>query len=298
LKRTKSSLESPRLFAGVKPLLDSADVNVINFEGVATNAFVPHTSKSFLLKMPLSVPAMLSHVGVDVALLANNHAMDFGFQGLYDTVTTLREAGMAVGGAGADLAEALKPVILGAGGRSVCLLAFSRTLPESFWATETSPGTAYVDFDETARHIERCKDAGHFTIANFHWGQELKFQPKKYQRDLARVAIRAGADTVIGHHPHVLQSVEIYRGRPIFYSLGNFHFGSMPVGRPQQGMAVGIRFPRDTGPLVYRLVPMQVTNEVINHVPRLFKDGEADPLEGMVPLGPCEKTGTHYECRF
>src|SRR5690606_24423252 len=148
---TKSKATDPKVFSQIKPLLQTAEVNIVNFEGVASYSFIPHEYKRFLLKMPTSVPSMLKNASVHVATLANNHAMDFGYLGLFETIVSLEDAGIETLGAGANLEEAVQPKIIVSGGRSICLLAFSRTLPESFWAKKDKAGTAYVDFTATGK---------------------------------------------------------------------------------------------------------------------------------------------------
>src|SRR5690606_25389178 len=110
-----------------------------------------------------------------------------GYLGLFETKVSLEDAGIETLGAGANLEEAVQPKIIVSGGRSICLLAFSRTLPESFWAKKDRAGTAYVDFTATGKMIRSCAEAGHFTIPIYHWGQELASQPKEYQQTLARL---------------------------------------------------------------------------------------------------------------
>ena len=297
VKATASTPSDPKLFAAMQPLLSSAEVNVINFEGVASYSFIPYEYKRFLLKMPLSVPAIMRSANIHVATLANNHAMDYGYLGLFETTVTLNDAGIETLGAGVNLAEAVRPKIIVSGGRSICLLAFSRSLPETFWAKENKSGTASVDFTTTGEMIRDCVADGHFTIPIYHWGQELATRPKDYQKTLARLSIREGAGAVIGHHPHVLQSIEWYEGKPIFYSLGNFAFGSVPLGKKQNGMAVRLRFTEKKP--TFDIVPLNVNNDDVRYVPRPLAPNEEDPVSDvMLPGLPCkkDKTKSYWTC--
>ncbi len=295
LAQTQTTAANPVVFSGVKGLLQSAMHNVVNLEGPVTTAFVPPELKQFLLRMPFELPPILRLAGIDVATLANNHAMDYGYQGVFDTQVALTSAGISYTGAGRNRKEASRPVIVSASGRSYCILAFSRTLPQSFWAGQTTPGTASATMDELERDVGACADSNLYTIVTFHWGQELSNQIMPYQRELARRAIDAGARLVIGHHPHKLQDVEIYKEQPIFYSLGNFAFGSLPDGAGQEGMAV--RLSRG----LLELVPLAVHNGRVKFKPRPLVDGEPDPIGPHLPaIHPCrwQKDDRLWSCPF
>lgn len=289
LEQTATTAEDPRVFAAVRHLMANTAHNVVNFEGVATSAFVPLELKRFLLKMPLSVGPILKAAGVTAVTLANNHSMDYGYQGLFDTLSVLREADIAATGAGRNAAEASRPLLLAAAGRLICLQAYSRTLPESFWARATEPGTAHADLAGLRRDVQACAAFAHFTVVSFHWGAEMTSKAADYQRELAKAAVAAGADLVVGHHPHVLQEIEIISGKPVFYSLGNFAFGTLPAGKQQEGMAVRVTLPRaSVARPQYELVPLQVRNSLVRFQPRPLQKGESDPIEAMLPdKHPC-----------
>ena len=298
MKATDSMGGKPRMFESITGLMDSARANVVNFEGVSSYSFIPYEYKRFLLKMPTSVPKLLRNANIHVASLANNHAMDYGFLGLFETIVGLNNAGIATLGAGKTLDEAKAPHIFAVGEYTVCLIAFSRTLPTSFWAKKNKSGTAFVDYDETEKLVKDCVADGHVTIPIFHWGAELSSTPKQYQKDLARLSIKAGAATVIGHHPHVLQSIEWYQGKPIFYSLGNFTFGSIPLGRKQEGMSVRMRFGKPHHQ--FDIVPINVNNDVVKYKPRLFSQAEEDPVSAvLLPGHRCQKNidPVFWRCR-
>ncbi len=284
IRNTKSSVSQPKLFSGVRELLSTAHANIVNFEGTSSNAFVPYEMKYFLLNMPLEVPAILSKVNIGYATLANNHSMDYGYQSLFDSIYELEEAGLQVTGAGIDQREALRPLIFAAGGRGVCVVSSSKALPESFWAKKHRPGTASVSFTHTAKLVRRCKQSGFYTAVVVHWGAELMPRPKSYQRKLARLVIDNGADVVIGHHPHILQSVEIYKNRLVMYSIGNFAFGTLTKGRIQEGASVRVIMPKSPqNRTIYDIVPLNVNNDEVKFVPRPLVAGEVDPLIKHMP---------------
>jgi len=267
IKATGATPNKPAMFARLDELLASSTINIANFEGVATESFIPAEFKSYLLKMPIDATKMIRRAGIGIVTLANNHAMDFGYLGLFDTMAALDQNAIVHTGAGKTLADAVRPALFSVKGRMVCLLAFSRTLPESFWAGVNTPGTASLAFGETGKTIQRCKDERFFTVASFHWGQELSPHPKKYQRTLAALAIKSGADLVIGHHPHVIQTISFVEGKPVIYSAGNFVFGTLPLGKKQEGLAVRV-YLSESSPPEYGLVELNVDNEDIDFRPK------------------------------
>ena len=281
---TNSSAINPRLFAATAKLLSSAQHNIVNLEGVITDTLLPYEYKRFLLPMPLDSAAILRSAGIDIVTLANNHTMDFGFQGLLSTMVALSNSGLVYAGAGINAAAAAAPVIISLPGQSVCLLAFSRTLPISFWAGKHRAGTAVAAPQSVIDQVSACAKAGFYTVAAFHWGQEERSSPRLYQEELAHLAIDAGANLVIGHHPHRIQPMEVYKGRPILYSLGNFAFGSDPVQTDQGGLAVRLSLPRGSSePIILDLIPLDVNNHVVRFIPRPASRAEVDAFEAYIP---------------
>ena len=198
---------------------------------------------------PATAGAM-RRAGYNVLSLAGNHCLDFGSDALLDTVRHLRDTGIACCGAGGTIEEARRPATLTVNSTRIGFLAYSSILPQGYWAEAARPGCApmrahtvyeQVELDQpgtparihTYSHREDlealCADvraAGRdhdLVVLSMHWG--LHFVPATiaaYQREVAHAAIDAGAHAVLGHHPHILKGIEIYRERPIFYSLGNF----------------------------------------------------------------------------
>jgi poly-gamma-glutamate synthesis protein (capsule biosynthesis protein) len=293
--------------ARVQQELDDASFNVVNFEGVATEAFVPLEPKTFLLKMPLSVADKLRDAHISVVTLANNHSMDYGAQGLHDTLRVLDDAGIAHAGAGTNLNEALQPALVGTAGVTACIVAFSRTFPQSFWAKDDQPGTAFARPPAIQAAVKGCKDKGFYTFAVFHWGKEGDSSPTDYQRTLARVAIDAGADGVIGHHPHVIQDIDVYKGKPIFYSLGNFLFGSLPNGaKKPSGLGVRVVVQSlDLGPPpepTWEIFPLDVNNHRVKFQPRATGDSDAfhPSITRLAASKRClfSTDARRWQCRF
>ena len=204
------------------PLFEGADLVVGNLEGTLTDRGEPLV-KTYAFRTP---PALVGALApFDAVSLANNHSTDFGTAGLQDTLTALDGAGIEAFGAGLDAASAEAPVILEAHGLRVAILGVD-DIGEVIPATETQAGVAFAPVDPSALapRIEAAAREVDFVVLFMHAGTEYDPVPSDRQRALAHAAIDAGADLVIGAHPHVLQPFEEYRDGLIAYSLGNFVF--------------------------------------------------------------------------
>jgi poly-gamma-glutamate synthesis protein (capsule biosynthesis protein) len=162
--------------------------------------------------------------------LANNHALDWGVTGFVEELELLRKDGIHWFGGGHNLQQARKPYVFTARGRRVALLGYNDYPPRSFAATARRAGTAWLVEKDVVSDIRAAKaTAGaELVFVYLHWGEELTDKPTKEQSRLARHLIDAGADAILGSHPHVTQTIEWYGGRPIVYSLGNFVFDYFP----------------------------------------------------------------------
>lgn len=199
-----------------------ADVAMINLEGTLTRATDP-LPKQFNFRADPESIAILKHGGVDIVSLGNNHAMDYKEPGLMETMNILDQAGIHHVGAGRDITEARRPDILEVKGQRIAYLGYYDSDLHS--AGEGVAGTNPSGNERIAEDIRAIRNQVDWIVVNYHWGEELAERPTHWQTDLARFTIDQGADLVVGHHPHVLQGMEVYKGRPIAYSLGNFIFG-------------------------------------------------------------------------
>lgn len=209
-------------------VIDSSDVFMVNQEFPFSDRGTAAADKQYTFRLPPEKVSLFQEMGIDIVTLANNHALDFGTDALLDTCGTLDAAGIYRVGAGANLDEAKKPVIIDIKGKTIGFLGASRVIPVGSWnATSTSPGML-TTYDPTVliEEIKKARETCDFVIVYVHWGIERDEYPQDYQRTMARQYIDAGADMVIGSHPHVLQGMEYYNDKPIVYSLGNFVFGS------------------------------------------------------------------------
>ena len=246
-------------FADLRPLLAEADLLVGNLEApfLADTTGVPRADKTWTFAVPPTAAAALTAAGFDAVGLANNYIFDYGFLGLYEIWEVFDAAGIVYAGMGWNRGEAHRPVIVERAGRRIALLAYSHTFPADFWAGENRPGTAHADSLRLLHDVGRAAAAADLVLVSFHWGAELSEWPKQYQHVFARLAIDAGADLVIGHHPHTLQPFEWYRGRLIAYSLGNFVFGSYTT--TARGALLLVHFSGEV-PVRADLHPLDVNN--------------------------------------
>jgi len=240
-------------FESVRPLFQRSRAGLANLEGpFAAKARKVQRRHSYRVH-PSLAPALLG-AGIDVVTIANNHLLDCGRAGVAETLDTLASARIGVIGGGRDRAAAHLPLIRQVDGRRIGMLGY-------YWnsrcaATATLPGSAMDTFDALDRDIRLLRDRVDRVVITFHWGVPYVREPAAEERAKARFAIDCGADVVIGHHQHIIQPFEIYRGRPIFYGIGNFAFGS--GNSHAEGMLVGIRF-EDTRTRVY-VYPLYVKN--------------------------------------
>jgi poly-gamma-glutamate synthesis protein (capsule biosynthesis protein) len=243
--------ENPReCFARASSLLKSADFAFCQLEtSLAEKGVRLPQARHAVLTKPSVAPAM-AEAGFNVVSFAGNHCLDWGNDAFFETIGHLKSAGMDVVGVGANSREARAPVIRKANGVTIAFLAYSTILPQAYWAEERRPGCApmrahtihepvehdqpgtparihtYAHRDDLAAMIDdirAAKQKADVVAVSQHWG--IHFVPyalADYQPDVAHAAIEAGADMVLGHHAHILKAVEIYKGKPIFYSLCNF----------------------------------------------------------------------------
>ena len=193
-------------FENVKSVFEADDLTIVHFEGTLTDS-TTREDKQFAFKADKSYAEILTDGFVEAANLANNHSKDYGEQSYNDTMDALDEAGITNFGYDRVAIKKVKGIKVGLVGTYVL-----------------ADGLGVKDSME--KNIQDLKDEGaQVIIASFHWGEEKAEYPNDVQVELAHAAIDAGADLVLGHHPHVLQGIEQYKGKNIVYSLGNFCFG-------------------------------------------------------------------------
>lgn len=216
------------LDSGFQKMIDESDIFMANEEFPFSSRGTAAEDKQFTFQLLPKNVSIFQELGIDIVTLANNHTLDFGTEALVDTCDTLDQAGIYHVGAGKNLEEAKQPVVLTAKGKRIGFLGASRVIPVASWnATAAAPGLL-TTYDPTLllEEIRTLKETCDYVVVYVHWGIERNERPEAYQRSLGQQYIDSGADLVIGSHPHVLQGIEYYKGKPIVYSLGNFIFGS------------------------------------------------------------------------
>ena len=209
----------------VDSVFQSSDIVIGNLECPATKIKEP-SFKQFIFRAEPEWLFTLKRHGITHLNLANNHSVDQGRAGLVDTRENVVSAGMIPIGAGRTMEEAARPVLLTSSPRKVYVLASLQLALENFAYLSEKPSVSQEDFDtlvERVRHL-RSSDPDSYIIVTLHWGGEHTLQPVTIQRVRAHQLIDAGADALIGHHTHTLQTIEEYKGKPIYYSIGNFIF--------------------------------------------------------------------------
>ena len=213
-------------FNGVRKELASGDINIANLESPIAEGGLEYSGKKFRFRAEPPVAKAIRAAGFNLVTLANNHSMDFGGEALAETLQHLSDNGIAWIGAGKNLSEARKMVLYTIKGKKIAFLGYSLTQPVEFFAGQNRPGTAPGYEKLVIADIASARSQADYIIVSFHWGKEATGTVQAYQRNAAHKAIEAGADIIIGHHPHILQGIERYENGVIFYSLGNFIFAS------------------------------------------------------------------------
>lgn len=263
-----------RPFTPTRPLLEGADLTVANLEGVLSNEIAPPSDPyTFFFVGSGHFTSGLRYAGIDAVSLANNHSMNFGPRGMSDTLSLLSQAGIVPFGAGMNLAEARRPALFTVKGVTLAFLGYD-AISDDYLATEERAGSAPADPALFAQDIAAARKQADVVIVYFHWGWEYTHNPSPWQQALAHQAVEAGADLVIGSHPHWVQGLERYRGVPILYSLGNFIADQMWSIETRQGLVARFIFRGN------RLVGLQLQAVQIEdyHQPRLLPAAEAEAV--------------------
>jgi hypothetical protein len=213
-----------RSFSAIHTILKTADLVVGNLENplILQGKSIP--GKCTLRGSP-GWAAILKYVGIGLVSLANNHIMDYGPEGLFSTIESLKKAGVSYIGAGMNQQEANAPKFMVLKGIKTAFLARSSVIVRSpYYAHNDTPGAAFFDLHETKEAIKQCRGITDLIIICMHWGIEEYSYPSPEQLNIAKELVEAGADIIIGHHPHVVQGVQRVGKSIVAYSLGNFLF--------------------------------------------------------------------------
>jgi len=219
-----------------------------------------------------------------VATLANNHIMDYGPTGLHDTITALKENNVSYVGAGENIDKASQPLYYKVNNVTIAILSFYDNTIFPFdpttqvqAATDSHPGYAPMDWDLIKKSIATARNNSDLVVVCFHYGVEYSLWHDESQEEVSRKSIDEGADLIIGNHPHVTQEIEMYKGKLIFYSLGNTVFYDLTAGSPNNilveykvtnGTAQAIIHPI----LVYNYAPHIMDDQSANVFLKSIKD--------------------------
>ncbi len=262
-------------FAKIAPELKKGDITLINLEAPLTGRGTEFVDKKYRFRVRPQAVAALKKAGITTVTLANNHSMDYGSQGLLDTLQQLDKAGIGHVGAGENLTAARKVVVYDIRGTKVALLGYSLTLPLEFWAGDKRAGTAPLMEKMVKDDIAAARKQAAIVLVAVHWGEEGKTRLREYQPRLGRVMIDAGADAVIGHHPHILQGIERYKRGIIFYSLGNFAFAHKSR-IADRTLLVRLRFDGDKR--TAELLPVNILHKEVGFQSTLLSGKKGDEL--------------------
>lgn len=214
------------VFRYAKPFFESSDYVSGNFENPVTyKKNYKEAEKNIHLQSNKDAVKVLKDMNFTVLTAANNHAMDYGPQGMRDTVEEFSKQNLELVGAGLTLKEAEQNISYqDVNGIKIATLGFTDVSGKGFAAKRNAPGVLPANPELFIPMISKAKKKADLVIVQTHWGQEYDNDPNDRQRQLARAMSDAGADIIVGHHPHVLEPIEMYHGTVIFYSLGNFVF--------------------------------------------------------------------------
>lgn len=237
------------IMAFVAPLLRT-DISFFNEEAIYSPRGIPPLLGDHVPRVnsPNNVAA-ITFAGFNIGSMANNHTMDLGWEYVDDTIQCLKKEGVQTFGVGRNLAEARKPVVVERKGTTVAFLTYNMIGPLEHYAGPANPGCSYVRIKDLYERIEhqpgtpvwvytyadrddlealrhdviQAKAKADLVVLSFHWGIHwVEHLLAMYQEEVGHAAIDAGADLILGHHPHVIKGIEVYKGKAIFYSLGNF----------------------------------------------------------------------------
>lgn len=232
-------------FAHFAAILNNADIRVGNLECVVATVGDPEDKIFNFRAHPRTLDILKRHF--DAVSLANNHSGDFGRSAFVEMLGLLDRHGISHFGGGHNLSEAHAPLIIERKGIRIALLGYNEFMPRSFEADANAPGTAWSEDEQVVADIHKARNvyAADLVIPIMHWGWENETTANARQRQLAHLMIDAGADAVIGGHPHVTQNIEDYRGKLIVYSVGNFLIDALDNAAQTIGWVVRLQLDRN-----------------------------------------------------
>ena len=266
-------------------ILTEADYRIGNLEVPVATSGQPHASKIVSFRAEPRTLSVL-HGRFDAVSLANNHSGDYGHEAFVETMQHLDNTGIAYFGGGRNLAEAHQPLWIERNGLKIAVLGYNEFKPRAFEAGANWPGVAWSEDDQVIADIRAAKAAGADLVIPFmHWGWEKETRPSERQKTFARKMIDEGAALVVGSHPHVTQGAEIYKGKPIVYSLGNFVFDGFDYPEAQRGWLLRLKLDK-SGVIFWETLAAQI-------------DDNGTPWPASGAFTPCGRGGEEHllECQ-
>lgn len=282
------------------PVLERCDLFFINLECALTAHTRPwHDGeyKLFYFRAEPSVVQTLKVGRVSFACVANNHICDFGTEGLQETLALLDAAGIAHAGAGEHLAAARAPARLTAQGSRISVVAFA-DYPAAWAATPTEPGINYTpvslapeDFAVVESAIADAKRQADLVVFSIHWGPNMRVRPTPAFRAFARKVVDSGADIFWGHSAHLVQGIELYRGRPILYDTGDL-IDDYAVDEHERNDLSALFLLHVTPPFVQRIevLPVRIHQMQVNHARGSEREWFIERFTAL-----CRELGTEVE---
>lgn len=263
-------------FKNVITVFSNSDITICNWECVSSsNVDVKRKGKKYYILGPPDFVNCAKGV-IDIANLANNHILDYGYTGMWDTKMVLNNANIKTIGIGSNIVQAREPVIIKKKGIEIGFLGYT---PYNKPATENEPGVAgSYSFKEmkqmVTNDINTLSTNVDYVIVTFHWGEEYENNPNSYQTNLGRLCIDAGAHLVIGHHSHSVQGLERYKNGLICYSLGNFIFGANTGGEEKSFILKASL--KNNKIYQYEIVPVYIFPVLTSYQPKLLEGKEKE----------------------
>ena len=268
------------VLSAVAPVLSGADVTVVNLETAITDRGAPVDGKKYHFRSPATSFAALTAAGVDVVNMANNHALDYGPEGMQDTFDAIASSKLAVIGIGHDAAEAYKPYRTTVNGQRIAVVSaldwLEPGLVDAWSATETQPGLAFsIDHTRLVAAVQAVRPDVDTLVVFLHWGTEETWCASPEQEDLAQTLIDAGADLVVGSHAHRVFGAGRRGTAFVAYGLGNFVYWREDGESGRSGVLLVTATGREVDS--YSWVPARITHGV--PVPQTGADADADIAE-------------------
>lgn len=303
------------VWADTMSVLGRADLTIANLECVLADGGEPAPGKVFHFRSDPKNVESLRAAGIGMVCLANNHVLDYGTDAFREMLPVLDAAGILHAGAGLDGDAARRPAVRRVAGTAVGLIAFTDNQPD--WEADRGPGVYYVPVEDPDRRVaelldlvRRTKARVQFLAVSAHWGPNWGAGAPGEHRSLARALVEAGADVVYGHSPHIFRGIELFRGKPIIYSAGDFvdDYAVDPVERNDQSFVFLLETDGAT-PRALQLYPTLIADfqvrlagrtsrQAVDRMQRLSRHlgtasaWNADGGYLAVPLSPAAETGT------